>query len=484
MSCNSFTELRLCKIYYPTDSQSPIITHYLIVYPDLSWSLTVHNCTVDLKKCIVLRNIPEHLCSDSLNNLLQQLNNLNVCHGHFDPHFVSMFKARKGKAFSSSGEVTAFLDSHVQATVCTVSCHLLSTSKVCPSCEVYRNTLRAMYSRWSKRRVSDLSDISSHSNERYLNTPEKMKKMSNLKKKVKLVESKVRKLKTRIEQLTQQQGESIDSDLQDNLLSVMNENNDSIIASYPENSFARIFWEQQLRAASVKDKRQVRWHPLIIKWCINLKLISSAAYHTLRSSGFVRLPSERTLRDYTHYFSSQPGYQMDLNLQLQKEANVESLPESRSYVALLIDEMKIKEDLVFDKHSGHIIGFTHLGDINDILSKMEAACEEDGSKHPPVSKNILVLMVRGIFFKLEFPYAHFATRSVTADILFPIVWNGICQLESIGLKVICVTADGASPNRKLFRMHRSKDGFYKTHNPYADPKDKRMLYFISDPPIC
>ena len=125
----------------------------------------------------------------------------------------------------------------------------------------------------------------------------------------------------------------------------------------------------------------------------------------MRTSGFVRLPSERTLREYTHS-SSQPGYQPDLNLQLQKEANIESLPEPRRYVSLLIDEMKIKEDVVYDKYSGHIIGFTHLGDINDILLQIEDACTKD-THHPPLSKHILVLMVRGIFFKLEFPYAHF-----------------------------------------------------------------------------
>ena len=145
----------------------------------------------------------------------------------------------------------------------------------------YRN------SRWSKRSSSDFSDISSHTNDRYLSTPEKILKMSNLKKKVKSVEKRVRTFKARIEFLTQQEGESIDSALQDDLLSVMEENNRSIMDAYPEDSFARVFWEQQLQAASVKDKRQVCWHPLIIKWCINLKLISSAAYHTLRSSGFL-----------------------------------------------------------------------------------------------------------------------------------------------------------------------------------------------------
>ena len=123
---------------------------------------------------------------------------------------------------------------------------------------------------------------------------------------------------------------------------------------------------------------------------------------------------------------------------------------------------KIKEDLVYDKHTGQIIGFASLGDIGDMLSEMEEKCEEN-SPHPPVSNHILVLMVRGILYKLEFPYAHFGTQGVTADTLFPIAWEAIRQLEGIGCKVICVTADGASPNRKFFRMHgRGKDLIYKT----------------------
>ena len=410
------------------------------------------------------------------------MNRLNVCSGHSDPHLVSMLNAKKGKVLSSDGSMAAFVDRHIQPTIRTASCHLLTTSKVCPSCTAYRNTLRAMYSRWTKRSKNDLSDTSSHSNERYLSTPEKVNKLKNLKTRVRAAERANDKLRARIKKLTTEHGENIDPTLQEDLLSVMGENNKKIKSTYPENSFARVFWEQQLQAASVKDKRQVRWHPLIIKWCINLKLISSAAYHTLRTSGFVRLPSERTLRDYTHYFTSQPGYQPDLNLQLQKEANIESLPEKRRYVSLLIDEMKIKEDLVYDKYSGHIIGFTHLGDVNDLLLKMEAACTtEDTSRHPPLSKHILVLMVRGIFFKLEFPYAHFATRSVTADMLFPIIWDGIRQLESMGFKVMC-HCRRCELEQEVFRMHGSKNGCYKTHNPYVDPKEKRMLYFISDPP--
>jgi hypothetical protein len=73
-----------------------------------------------------------------------------------------------------------------------------------------------------------------------------------------------------------------------------------------------------LKAATVKDPRQIRWHPLMIKWCLNLKLISGAAYHTVQSSGFLCLPSERTLRDYTHYVKGQQGFQPEFNRNYKK----------------------------------------------------------------------------------------------------------------------------------------------------------------------
>ena len=60
---------------------------------------------------------------------------------------------------------------------------------------------------------------------------------------------------------------------------------------------------------------------------------------------FLWLPSQRTLRDYTHYFKSQAGFQPDLSEELKKEADIDSLPESKQYVTLLTDEMKIKQDL-------------------------------------------------------------------------------------------------------------------------------------------
>ena len=282
-------------------------------------------------------------------------------------------------------------------------------------------------------------------------------------------------MKEKIKKLTEEHGESVDNELHSDLLGIMRNTDDQIRKAYPDGSFSRLFWEEQLKAAASKRPCQVRWHPVMIKWCLNLKLLSSSAYHALRTSGFIKLPSERTLRDYVHYFSNKPGFQAEVLGQLLKEANFQDLPPSGRYIALILDEMKIKEGLVYNKYSGEIIGFTHLGDINDELTKLE-----QDNDHPPIATHVLALMVRGLLFKLEFPYAHFATRGITADTLFPIVWEAVRILKGSGLPVLCITADGASPNRKFFRMHDKGESLvHKTKNPFSP--DGRWIFFIADP---
>lgn len=99
---------------------------------------------------------------------------------------------------------------------------------------------------------------------------------------------------------------------------------------------------------------------------------------------------------------------------------------------------------------------------------------------------MLVLMIRGIFTRLRFPYAHFPTSSLTGEQLFSIVWEGVERLEHLGFKIIVVSADGASVNRKFIRLHSAKlrcspyNPLYKTVNPYTD--EKRDLFFMSDVP--
>ena len=69
-------------------------------------------------------------------------------------------------------------------------------------------------------------------------------------------------------------------------------------------------------------------------------------------------------------------------------------------------------------------------------------------------------MVRGVFSKLNFPYAQFATRGATADELYPIILNADKNIEGCGLKVIVITTDGVSPNRKFMQCAKPAPVFY------------------------
>ena len=226
----------------------------------------------------------------------------------------------------------------------------------------------------------------------------------------------------------------------------------------------------------------MRWHPMMIRWALNLKMISSAGYHAMRTAGFILLPSERTLRDYTHYFKEKPGFQKEVNQQLMKEARISELDEIQKHVVVAFDEMRIKEDLVYDKHTGKVIGFVNLGDVNNQLSALEVACNSGKQQHLEVATHMLALMVRGLVTGLQFPYAHFFTAGVTSDFLFGIMWSAVQQLEMCGFKVIGMTSDGASPNRKFYRMHEGgvPQLVHKVCNPYS--QEERWMYFFCDVP--
>ena len=86
---------------------------------------------------------------------------------------------------------------------------------------------------------------------------------------------------------------------------------------------------------------------------------------------------------------------------LAEAADVKTCPERSKCVLLLLDEMHVREDLVYDKHTGELIGFTNLGDINNHLDAYEKALSTD-EKPPSLAKSGQVFMVRGLFTKLQF----------------------------------------------------------------------------------
>ena len=163
-----------------------------------------------------------------------------------------------------------------------------------------------------------------------------------------------------------------------------------------------------------------------------------------------------------------------------------------------MDEMYIKQDLVYDKHTGEIVGFTNLGDINNHLIQLERAClSAEESSNEPLARTVMVFMVKGLFQHLAFPFAHFPCANVTADLLIDPFWEAVYRLEKAGLKVwkdyrqqesitfliyvLGATFDGASINRRFVKLHsRNNELIHKILNPYST--EARQFYFFFDPP--
>lgn len=122
------------------------------------------------------------------------------------------------------------------------------------------------------------------------------------------------------------------------------------------------------------------------------------------------------------------------------------LLHSCSFVGIVFDELYIREDLVFDKHSSKVIGFVNLGAIDRQLSALEV----DRLQSPcPVATRILTLMVRGIFSEINFPLANFPTAGIRSTILHDIMWEAVEHLERSDFIVCFQTGDGGSPHRRL-----------------------------------
>lgn len=168
-----------------------------------------------------------------------------------------------------------------------------------------------------------------------------------------------------------------------------------------------------------------------------------------------------------------------MDLQLLDLIKQEKSGELAKYITLVIDEMYIKEGLLYNKHSGALVGFEDLGDINNLIAIFERQAESRSTR--PIAKCMLTFMVRGLFTSIKFVYAQFPSSSPKGCKIFVLVWKAVEHLTRIGFKVLAIVCDGAKNNRRMFNLHSTGNDFcYKTHNVYS--VDKHPIFFICDPP--
>ena len=96
-----------------------------------------------------------------------------------------------------------------------------------------------------------------------------------------------------------------------------------------------------------------------------------------------------------------------------------------------MDEMHIKEDLVYNKHTGELVGFVNLGDINSHLLKFEKSLSREDQQTEPLAKSMFTIMVRGLFTQLQFPYAQFPCKTISGDLMYDPFWEAVFRIERL-----------------------------------------------------
>ena len=347
----------------------------------------------------------------------------------------------------------------------------------CKICHKYSGVLCALVAKKSETKDDKVAHCS-HTNYRYLNLKELQERLKTVQNAKRSSTRHVQRLKQKISALISKDGLRLHDDDSDDMNVIISTSSTEITRNLSKNDFQQIFWEQQMLFNKSKSKKGMWWHPLIIRFALNLRYLSSTAYKAV--GNFLHLSSKRTLQDYTHVMKFNAGTSSDVMERFKRDVGREKCPKK---FGLLMDEMKIKSGLVFSKSSRRLVGFIELCNVSSDLKKLESImCCKNQEDIPTLVDHMLVLMARAIFKpSFTFPVAQYPTLSLTAEELYPLVWNTVEALELNEFEVLSVTCDGLSANRKFFRISstESLNIPYKTINPYDQ---SRSVYFFCDVP--
>ena len=229
--------------------------------------------------------------------------------------------------YATGTECVAYLDI-VHSTIRHAECDLLMTSDENSGqrynlCTSYRSTLRALLSRHEKHDAdTSRTDPSSHASFSHVSSPEKCIRYHREHQLRVAYQRQVNNLQMKLQAATEERGISVDSSQHDDLLQIMQDNAEAVCEAHLSGSFGRVFWETQMKAASLDDARHMRWDPVMVRWCLYLRHLSSSAYEMIRETGTIKLPSQRMLRDYTYHTKAVVGFSSQVDQYLSTVAKL------------------------------------------------------------------------------------------------------------------------------------------------------------------
>ena len=477
------------RVYYkPVLSNGDVVSQMTLkITKEMEWAIIVQGKEVNISES-PFKELSTILRTDNMKLFISVLNSVNICEGNND--FEDLIQKRvmiETQFRGLDGEDVAVIESNRGVSLMkenfniirSKNCRLLIRNELkCEECKQLRKKLHAM--RAIKTTSSkDSASVSSKVNYRYQSSEVLRKRLSSTQLAKKNAVQNVTRLTSKISKLVESEEVAVTSE-QDSIIKEIIEKEKPEL---DENTPLHLLWQQQKERSS-KSAKAMRWHPLIIRWCLSIYMTSPAAYRHISSkrNNFLMLPHVNTLKKYINYTKPSSGFNPDIIKELVEDSKLASLKDFQKNVSILFDEMKIQANLVYKKSTGKIVGFTEMGSINEEMSEFQRHVDSENVDEKPdrkLAQYVNLFMVRGIFTNLCYPFGYHASVGFKSDELFPVVWEATGVLESLGFKVRAWVCDGGSPNRRFLKMNAQDDKFNSVKNIFATDRD---IYFFSDVP--
>ena len=181
-----------------------------------------------------------------------------------------------------------------------------------------------------------------------------------------------------------------------------------------------------------------KWDSKILSTCLNLYVRRPKSFKDLKDSQLFILPSGRTIRRYKNVVKQKPGIVPEMLEWMKQTAENARISKCGWEGYLILDEMKIQEDLVVKKQKSKIelIGFVEQPDP---IQRFEAHKRNNTQK--PLASNVLQFVFLGQT-GFRFPVASFPTTTAKASELYINVHEVIRILRYFGFTITAIMMDG------------------------------------------
>ncbi|XP_052130987.1 uncharacterized protein LOC127751445 isoform X2 [Frankliniella occidentalis] len=228
---------------------------------------------------------------DRMVTVINNLRSMQICSGYDDEKFKSVWSQ------CSQGFVdkNPFREYRYEETFRSPSCLRLVHHRKwrCTECSKLYKPLK----RKSLSAAVDRPKL--HTANKYLTEEQMLTKLADQANTINTANRKISHMTERMQLMLTKSGVNLDNDLSDNLT--------ELLESGQMTEAKSVFLQQQVKASQKKNMVGMRWHPTMIRFALAIHLTSPAAYELMRDTGMLKLPSGRTLFDYSHVKPVQEG---------------------------------------------------------------------------------------------------------------------------------------------------------------------------------